>query len=601
MSPTSSRSRSASPPPFSLSSLSPTNLVDHLVMACEEHDALFVLFWLRALKDRGCLDWARNKHSWRDLTALDALAAAPPTDLRAVLVELLRTALSSIAEGSQRFRSVEVGGASAEIHCGLGEAPLESTAAKQGRTLFEFDDDAEAADWIDANLPPPPRPDKLTGFAPLPPRPTTAPLSPGRAYSSAYELGGQLSTPIEPSSPALSNVSFHSSSSQKAAFPTPPAPTTAQTHTTPSTSKTVKLYPVTAGSTPGALLTQLPRLEGLADLSFTDNGAAAHLSFLTRSAAQKALSKLNGTDVAGRCLSAELVESQTSSLPAKPPAWLPISLQPSTTARLAPPRTVDALSPTLPAKPLAHPLPARAPLRSRSRSSSPPPRQSGPFHLRLYNLPPQCAVNQVNAHLHALRLPFSAKHGPPVRGGAAPDVRLTLPDRATCARFDAALAQNPLGGYRIQLERAPPPPSEQGSATHPVVTLRYGVAGARGALTKERVERLPESVRCGAYGARVSLREVASGAEGSSKQLREAGEAEEWEVEEVASFRVASPASADAAVRALDARLTYHGVLTARWGWADEREGLKRGAEETEVTASLDGGARGKRKRARRT
>ncbi|GAA6005955.1 hypothetical protein JCM10207_007287 [Rhodosporidiobolus poonsookiae] len=300
MPPTPASSVFAAPPDFSLSSLSPTDLVDHLIVACEEHDALFVLFWLRALRDKGCLDWARDKHSWRDITAFEALAAAPPTHLRAILIELLRIAFTSAVHDLRDDRHAERQHAADMAVSMVGKASSETTAAEQAHALLAFEDDVELANWIDANLPPPPNPDKLTGYAPLPPRPRN-------------------DGPYLP---------FHSSFSG-------------------------------ASSRAGPGIRKLARLEG---------------------------------------------DDQ---------------------------RLSTTLYPSFP----SYPDPPH------HSSAAARPHQPSPLLLRFSNLPPPCTIQALNAHLHALRLPYSAKLSPASADGTS-NFCITLPDQTQREHFDAALEAN---------------------------------------------------------------------------------------------------------------------------------------------------------------
>ncbi|BGP17166.1 hypothetical protein JCM10213_006039 [Rhodosporidiobolus nylandii] len=170
-------SEEAEQPAVDLAALTDQDLVDHLVVAVEEEDVLFCCYWLRLLKERDVRDAVRLKHSWKGHSALNAAATFAYTTLRLCCLQLL---LSCALVPLKTLPTPEwqPWATNQLAHWGLHNPTL-------AISLLEARDMDQVALLVDGALPPPPNVENLTGYQPLPPRPS--PLFPqqNRAQTSA--------------------------------------------------------------------------------------------------------------------------------------------------------------------------------------------------------------------------------------------------------------------------------------------------------------------------------------------------------------------------------------------------------------------------------
>ncbi|GAA5976958.1 hypothetical protein JCM5350_007508 [Sporobolomyces pararoseus] len=136
-------------------------LVDRLVVVTEEQDVLWVLILIQQMKELGCLQEAINAtHSWKGYSALDSIALRSSISTLHKFIArllLLSEAISQLEDrANEQFRAMLN-----EWRNGGQEA------AREAKHLLS-PDLAQAADWIDENLPSPPNPESLTGEGPLP-------------------------------------------------------------------------------------------------------------------------------------------------------------------------------------------------------------------------------------------------------------------------------------------------------------------------------------------------------------------------------------------------------------------------------------------------
>ncbi|GAA5966798.1 hypothetical protein JCM3765_004273 [Sporobolomyces pararoseus] len=136
-------------------------LVDRLVVVTEEQDVLWVLIVIQQMKELECLEQAINAtHSWKGYSALDSIALRSSVSILHRFIAqllLLKGAISKLEDraNEQFIEMLEEwrNGVQGEAHNAKHLLSLEL---------------AEAADWIDENLPSPPNPESLTGEGPLP-------------------------------------------------------------------------------------------------------------------------------------------------------------------------------------------------------------------------------------------------------------------------------------------------------------------------------------------------------------------------------------------------------------------------------------------------
>ncbi|GAA5835992.1 hypothetical protein JCM11251_006621 [Rhodosporidiobolus azoricus] len=156
-------------------------LVDYLVVATAEEDVLYVVYWLRQLKERGLL-WKtgercsaiETKHSWRKQSALETLTSQPRSDIRQFILFLFLFNLETVDPKGKVTLDVEV-------EQMWAKKIVEKWAYKWRAASLDALDvlrkstDEEDADWVDANFPLSPDSDDLfTGCGPLPAPPFSA-------------------------------------------------------------------------------------------------------------------------------------------------------------------------------------------------------------------------------------------------------------------------------------------------------------------------------------------------------------------------------------------------------------------------------------------
>ncbi|GAA6002875.1 uncharacterized protein JCM10292_001350 [Rhodotorula paludigena] len=287
-------------------------LVGRLATAVSEQDVLYVLCWLKEMHARDLLSsesGVRGLHlrsDWHALPALHIAALRSHSELAEFIFLLLldflpKPSLESsvvVAAGRAGFRWVmDLVNSSAELE----------RRATATRHLFSLNL-TEAAEWIDANLPPHPDPDSLTGCGPLPTR----------------------SSPSSPAAPA--------SSADPASIPRPwrPPPAPYELH---DASCQVRVCDVEAYFTPSRFREFLPDLEGVVDVKYVGDRAWL-ISFGSSETAGEAIKALQGGSGYSRAMlestyrvAARIVQSKPSvenkdvksqSSPSGPPTdWRP--------------------------------------------------------------------------------------------------------------------------------------------------------------------------------------------------------------------------------------------------------------------------------------
>ncbi|GAA5948584.1 hypothetical protein JCM3765_004935 [Sporobolomyces pararoseus] len=176
-------------------------LGDRLVVAVEEQDVLFTLFWINEMKEQGVTEQAIvAKHSSKGHSALLSLTGSVLSPLRKIIIEIL---LLSGAE-VQLKEAVEVG--TRKENWSFLSVLLDWTKggreeAKHARQLLLVPVE-EAALWIDDNLPSPPNPRNLTGYVEIPPPPT-----PDASAPSSSSSGPTMDVPLlDASNPSESPI-----------------------------------------------------------------------------------------------------------------------------------------------------------------------------------------------------------------------------------------------------------------------------------------------------------------------------------------------------------------------------------------------------------
>ncbi|GAA5873057.1 hypothetical protein JCM16303_006927 [Sporobolomyces ruberrimus] len=155
-------------------------LTDRLVVAVEEQDVLFTLFWLNeANKEQDMAQVINSRHSTRKLSALESIAKNGFTKLRKVLLEILLLSGADTRQGYILDLAIEAKNREvAEILKGWENGDREDLKVPLKLLALPL---ADAGDVIDQTLPEPPNAASLTGYNPLPdpasfpPAPTAAP------------------------------------------------------------------------------------------------------------------------------------------------------------------------------------------------------------------------------------------------------------------------------------------------------------------------------------------------------------------------------------------------------------------------------------------
>ncbi|GAA5825606.1 hypothetical protein JCM5353_007503 [Sporobolomyces roseus] len=178
------------------------DLATRLVVAIEEQDVLYVLYWLEKMKESNCLEPAINgKHSWKGYSALESIVQSPFTQLRRVILEVLLLhgadgESKEILDLAMEKRNTEV------LQVLLNWKSRGREEAVDARRLIEMSLE-EAANWIDLNLAPPPNAESLTGTDDPPLRPSHLPFPPVESQSPPSIAPSISKLPNLPSKPSL--------------------------------------------------------------------------------------------------------------------------------------------------------------------------------------------------------------------------------------------------------------------------------------------------------------------------------------------------------------------------------------------------------------
>ncbi|GAA5948581.1 hypothetical protein JCM3765_004934 [Sporobolomyces pararoseus] len=140
-------------------------LTDRLVVAVEEQDLLYVLFWLKEMKQVDRSEAIHGKHSSRGLTAISSLVQNPFTPLRKIILEvLLLSGLESKLREAVDLGMKEQNWPVLQILLDWKKGGKEE--AEEAARILKYEME-EAADWIDRNTLSPPNPQSLTGYVEL--------------------------------------------------------------------------------------------------------------------------------------------------------------------------------------------------------------------------------------------------------------------------------------------------------------------------------------------------------------------------------------------------------------------------------------------------
>ncbi|GAA5859806.1 hypothetical protein JCM8547_007036 [Rhodosporidiobolus lusitaniae] len=160
-------------------SLSDQDLVDYLVVATEEQDAVFVLLWLVDMRRRETLQKREinesapgvvREHSWKKYSAIVTAVHGEESPHRRMILELLMHSIA--AKGDAMAKS-----AAAFLEREWATDLLRDWARGRGKErsthVLSFPLD-KAGDWLDAILPPHPTNFNFTGYRPLALAPSAA-------------------------------------------------------------------------------------------------------------------------------------------------------------------------------------------------------------------------------------------------------------------------------------------------------------------------------------------------------------------------------------------------------------------------------------------
>ncbi|GAA5974861.1 hypothetical protein JCM5350_004475 [Sporobolomyces pararoseus] len=143
-------------------------LTDRLVVAVEEQDILFCIFYLNEMRKENLLEAGiRARHSTRNCSAIESTIAGKFSTLRKVIIQILLLTLAASTpppeylEYAVECRNREM----IELLKNWNSANLEDLKIPLKLLALPL---ASAGDVIDQTLPQPPNPSQLTGFNPLP-------------------------------------------------------------------------------------------------------------------------------------------------------------------------------------------------------------------------------------------------------------------------------------------------------------------------------------------------------------------------------------------------------------------------------------------------
>ncbi|GAA5909232.1 uncharacterized protein JCM6883_005813 [Sporobolomyces salmoneus] len=186
------------------------DLIDRLEVATSEQDVLYVLVVLHQRKESGSPAQAINSpHSWKRQTALESIDSLPSqlSTLHRLIAQLLL--LQGARYDLEKGKNEDLRELVAKWEQGEREEALDA------EHLLTLDLEA-AANWIDSNLPIPPKFDALTGEGPLPAppsdcfAPTATETSPPTHISSKDSLPpsslGQVQLPLPQESCSMEEI-----------------------------------------------------------------------------------------------------------------------------------------------------------------------------------------------------------------------------------------------------------------------------------------------------------------------------------------------------------------------------------------------------------
>ncbi|GAA5901970.1 hypothetical protein JCM6882_000154 [Rhodosporidiobolus microsporus] len=528
------------PPQIDPATLNEQQLVDYLVVASSEQDILFVAFWLKRLKERGVEDAGKLKDLRSNRSALTVAASAEKSPLRLFILQLLL--LSATTAVSEVVQSLELEQWARDV---VASWETEGRAgAADAAHLLSLEDDGAVADWIDANLPPPPSPNDLTGCRPLPPvHLHLSPAAPQLAESTP-ETSISAYFPLYPPSASL-------------AGPPSPFSSPAASATALLKASTLLLRPIPYGFTGGRLLTELPHLSHLKHFELIAGEKLARATFTSPTAAREAMRKLVGVKVGETLLFVETEQQARSSLPsstAPSPAIPAVPHLPAKPAinnskgettlsfpplNLPPPDYLSSCAVSFlnnPSPPLSAIAPSNVPLDAYTSHSIP---------LQLSNLPPTVSLEETLRYLPPVT-PSSASLCNDAQGQV---LRFSVPDHVAWFEVERATLRATIHGRVLHLDREPLSSAEQLSPERPKILVE-DTSGRE--LTPLEVTHLSDATRCGAYN-RTTVFKPAS--------LKTPSSSPTW-----GTFRVSSPPSAERAVKMLDGLDLGRGrTIKARW------------------------------------
>ncbi|BGP25539.1 hypothetical protein JCM10295v2_004467 [Rhodotorula toruloides] len=498
-------------------SLSRQELVDRLVTAIEEEDVLFTVHWLQEMDRRGLIssregdpkaEGLNPEHSWKKRSALVTAVSGPATPFRQFILTLLLLHIRDMISCAALSAAIALRATWAISVLNNWQSPAvqETAIVRTPRELLAMHL-AEVAEWIDANLPPHPLPDSLTGC-------------------------GALLDPPRPSSTHRSSLP-QSASNETEALPALPPPSVVAA-TTSLAACQVRLCEIRGSISVDRLCNLLPPIEGLSASTAVGKNAAL-LTFESPETARKALLPLQGSEYFRAAVLESVFQTAAQPDPSRPPAR-PGPSQPATVLTALPPSAVQADSAEVStsqnpragaAQPRATPLPPAG-------WSSPAPNPTEAIKVHISNLPTDTALDDVEGLLA-------------ITGVAYWDLGLAQrsnPESAylkVATKEDYTVVSTTLNGSlfrrrQLLVERQILP----FSPAHPIVVVRnlpaqWGVPVIR---------NLARSTRLGAYGE--AMQPLADGTG-------------------IERFLVGSPASAQEAVDMLNGAAVDGVTMIAEW------------------------------------
>ncbi|GAA5935131.1 uncharacterized protein JCM15063_003159 [Sporobolomyces koalae] len=226
-------------------------LTNRLVVAVEEQDVLFTLYWLNEIrKEKGLQPAINGRHSEKGHSALASIIQSPFSPLREIILQLL------LLEGADRESAEVVEATRHSRNTGVlgilnGWKTVDSRQVKVPLQLLALPL-PEAGDWIDQNLPEPENAAHLTGFVPLPEpdlvlerEPTTVDDTKGEVTAASVDTipiaDEQASRPRRSSTPLAAPIAIRAASASP--VPTPTQITTEPAPLSPPATKSQEPQP----------------------------------------------------------------------------------------------------------------------------------------------------------------------------------------------------------------------------------------------------------------------------------------------------------------------------------------------------------------------